>query len=189
MNARHASSLALPLIALALASCATNNKRASDTPPEPVLYEWHGDTLSGPVRVEIDLSEQVARIYIGGEYAGWTTVATGRKLHWTPTGSFRITEKIVDKHSTLYGQVVDANGNVVISDGDTRKHSPPPGGRFLHAPMPYWMRLTNWGIGMHAGPIPQPGSRASHGCIRLPKDFAPILFSRVSVGTPVRIRH
>jgi len=176
------------LVAVIFAGCASREP-VVEAPPEPVLYEWHGDALTGPARVVIDLSEQIARVYIGGEYAGWTTVATGRKLHWTPTGNFKITEKVVDKYSTLYGQIVDANGNVVISDADTRKHSAPPGGQFLHAPMPYWMRLTNWGIGMHAGPIPNPGSRASHGCIRLPKKFAPILFSRVKLGTPVKIIH
>lgn len=53
--------------------------------------------------------------------------------------------------------------------------------------MPYYMRLTGDGVGMHAGPIPNPGSRASHGCIRLPRAFAPILFASTSIGTPVKI--
>ena len=55
--------------------------------------------------------------------------------------------------------------------------------------MPYWMRLTSYGIGMHAGIIPKPGEAASHGCIRLPKELAPVLFESVNVGTPVTITH
>ena len=53
--------------------------------------------------------------------------------------------------------------------------------------MPFWMRLTGYGIGMHAGIIPEPGQPASHGCIRLPHNIAPLLFHAVKVGTPVTI--
>lgn len=53
--------------------------------------------------------------------------------------------------------------------------------------MPYWMRLTSYGVGMHAGDIPDPGLPASHGCIRLPKEMAQKLFEVVSVGTNVTI--
>ena len=51
--------------------------------------------------------------------------------------------------------------------------------------MPYFMRLTNDGVGLHAGMLP--GYAASHGCIRLPHAFAELLFSNVSVGTPVDV--
>ncbi len=60
-----------------------------------------------------------------------------------------------------------------------------PGEVYMPAPMPYWMRLTNYGIGMHVGNIPQPGEPASHGCIRMPEEFVPTLFNKVEVGTPV----
>ena len=104
----------------------------------------------------------------------------------TPQGSFRITEKIVDKHSNRYGWIEDEFGNVV--NGDAQPSTPVPAGcTYVAAPMPYWMRLTDWGIGMHAGLIPNPGSPASHGCIRLPKPFAPVLFQAVNVGTRVKI--
>jgi hypothetical protein len=53
--------------------------------------------------------------------------------------------------------------------------------------MPYWMRLTSYGIGMHGGLIPEPGKPASHGCIRLPKQFVPLLYEAVDIGTPVTI--
>jgi hypothetical protein len=49
------------------------------------------------------------------------------------------------------------------------------------------MRLTNDGVGMHIGLISKPGRRASHGCIRLPKQMAPILYEHTALGTPVKI--
>jgi len=156
-------------------------------PPEPTLYEWHGAGLTGPAKMIINISEQRAEVFIGGQFAGWATVATGKAGHDTPTGTFRITEKIVDKESSHYGWIVDEWGETIKIDADSRKDRPPLGGRFVHAPMPYWMRLTKWGIGIHAGHIPSPGDPASKGCIRLPKPFAPLFFDVVSVGTPVTI--
>jgi lipoprotein-anchoring transpeptidase ErfK/SrfK len=55
--------------------------------------------------------------------------------------------------------------------------------------MPYWMRLTGDGVGMHAGAIPQPGYPASHGCIRLPVVMAARLYDVVDVGTKVVVTH
>lgn len=63
----------------------------------------------------------------------------------------------------------------------------PAGGRFIGARMPYWMRITGYGVGMHAGPIPHPGSPASHGCIRLPSSMAETIFQNASVGSRVTI--
>jgi lipoprotein-anchoring transpeptidase ErfK/SrfK len=153
----------------------------------PLLYEWHTEGLFGEPSIIIDLESQRAEVYLGGQHAGWSVVATGKEGHGTPAGHYTILEKVVNKHSTLYGRIVDAAGNTVKGDADARRDSPPPGGRFLYSPMPYWMRLTWAGIGMHAGPIPRPGLPASHGCIRLPRAFAIELFHMVRIGTPVRI--
>lgn len=154
---------------------------------EPVLYEWNGAGLSGPARVVIDLTSQRADVTIGGQPAGWAVVATGKEGHGTPAGDYTILNKMADKHSNLYGVTEDADGNVVNGSADVRKDKPPAGGSFKFAPMPYWLRLTNTGIGMHAGYIPRPGEPASHGCIRMPPDFARLLFYSVEPGTPVQI--
>lgn len=179
----------LSFVATALLVGCAGSEPAPAEPTQPVLYEWHPEGLSGKTGVTIDLNRQIVTVTIGGQPAGWAYVATGKEGHGTPSGHYKITEKVVDKRSTLYGIIVDAEGNVVNGDADTRKHRPPAGGRFVHAPMPYWMRLTNYGIGMHAGHIPQPGEPASHGCIRLPENFAPLLFAVAPLGTPVRIIH
>jgi len=53
------------------------------------------------------------------------------------------------------------------------------------APMPYMERLTWDGIALHAGKLP--GYPASHGCIRLPFDFAKVLYDVTANGGTVVI--
>ncbi|HEY5770956.1 MAG TPA: L,D-transpeptidase family protein [Terrimicrobium sp.] len=171
--------------------CASTEESAVRPPQpvqaEPLLYEWNSTDLFGELSIIIDLRSQIAEVYSGGQRIGWSIVATGKEGFDTPGGEYTILEKVVEKYSTLYGKTVDAAGSTVRADADVRRHSPPEGGRFVFAPMPYWMRLTWRGIGMHAGPIPRPGNPASHGCIRLPRAFAIQLFDYVRIGTPVRI--
>ena len=151
-----------------------------------VLYSWNDDYGPGEVAMTIWLSEQIATVTRGGRPIAWTYVATGKEGHATRPGDYRITEKIQDKYSNRYGWTEDEFGNVV--NPDVHADDPVPAGEiYVAAPMPYWMRLTAYGIGMHAGIIPQPGDPASHGCIRLPHAFAPLLFESVREGTPVRI--
>ncbi len=150
---------------------------------------WSDRGSNAPLRITIKLSDQTAYFYRGGEKVGQSRVATGKQGHSTPLGSFTISEKVVDKRSTLYGRIYDAKGYLKIADADTRRHTVPEGGKFVGCPMPYWMRLTGSGIGMHVGPIPNPGAPASHGCIRMPREMAQSLFDKAPVGTKVTIVH
>ena len=163
-------------------------KSPSPHKAEHVLYQWYDDGGPGELKVRIDLSEQQAFYTRGGRDVGWSFVATGKEGYGTPAGTYRISEKIVDKYSNRYGWIEDEWGNVTNGDA-TPGTRVPPGERYVPAPMPFWMRITSYGIGMHAGVIPKPGETASHGCIRLPKDFAPVLFDHVRVGTQVTIVH
>jgi hypothetical protein len=176
----------------ALASCAGTKQHTTASTSHastPALYDWHGDSMSGPATINVVLSEQKAYIYRGGQPAGWTYLATGTPGYSTPTGSFSVLEKKSQKRSGTYGMIENASGQVIDSDAKAGRESIPPGGRFVGASMPYWMRLTGSGIGMHAGPIPQPGRPASHGCIRLPAPMAAKLYDVVSVGSKVVITH
>lgn len=170
--------------ALVFSSCAT-------APPVPkkasrIMYQWHDDGGPGELRVSISLSEQIATFYRGDREIGWSYVATGKEGRGTRPGSYNVTEKIADKHSNKYGWIENEIGEV--TDDDASPGDPlEPGERYMPAPMPYWMRLTSYGIGMHVGKIPQPGEPASHGCIRMPEEFVPTLFNEVKVGTPVKI--
>jgi len=149
------------------------------------LYEWSGDGRSVS-RVVINTNEQRARFYDGDEQIGWTTIASGVAKHPTPRGEFTILEKVKDKRSNLYGKIVNSKGGVINASA-TDKDRVPPGARFVGASMPNFMRMTYDGIGMHAGPIPRPGSPASHGCIRMPKQFAATVFNHISHGTAVTV--
>ena len=173
--------------AAALFSCAP-----LEPPPPPragqVLYHWNDDGGPGEVSVQINLTGQIATIFRGKREVGWCYVTTGRSGHGTPVGRFRITEKTADKISNRWGWQENEFGEVV--NPSVRYDKPvPEGATFRFAPMPYWMRLTDYGIGMHGGYIPNPGMPASAGCIRLPEEFAPMLFDVVKVGTPVTISH
>ena len=183
-----AAGFAILVGASVFSSCGVNQVKQPQLPPEPVLYGWHDDGGPGKVTVRISLPDQIAEYQRGGRPIGWSYVATGKEGHGTRAGTYRIMEKIEDKYSNKYGWIEDEFGNVV--DGDAKVGDRVPKGmKYVPAPMPFWMRLTSYGIGMHGGLIPEPGKPASHGCIRLPKDFVPIVFDAVDVGTPVVITH
>ncbi len=194
--------VALTLISLLVSACATaprtpymggrvNPNDVFAAGPREVsddISYWDGlRPGGGPVSITINLTEQRAYFFQGQRLAGVALVATGREGFGTPAGDYTIIEKLVEKSSNLYGTIVDANGITVKESADARKDPPPPGGRFIGAEMPYWMRLTNSGIGMHQGPIPVPGSPASHGCIRVSKLVVQDFFHNAPLGTPVRI--
>ncbi len=140
---------------------------------------------SSNTKVNIDLSMQRGFLLVNDQVAMDYRISSGRSSHKTPTGKFRITEKIKDKRSNLYGKILNSKGGVVRSGADSRKHKVPSGGKFLGASMPYWMRLTGSGIGMHKGNVTR--RYASHGCIRTHYSAIPIVYSKTKVGTPVTI--
>jgi len=145
---------------------------------------WDGDGVQGSPRVLISLSEQKAFFYKGSELVGVSAIATGREGFDTPIGKYKIIQKSKDHKSNLFGDYVDAYGNVIKKDVDTRKDKKPPGAIFDGAKMPYFMRITG-GVGMHEGFLP--GYPASHGCIRMPGFMAEAFFANVEKGTPVEI--
>ena len=174
----------LPLIAI-LPSCSLFPPKE---PPRAnqVLHDWRDDGGPGELSVEIDLASQLATYKRGDRPIGWSFVSTGKEGHSTKPGSYTVMEKMDLKHSNRYGWIADAAGKV--TNGDAKPTTPVPEGQFYHpAPMHYWMRITSYGVGLHAGEIPVPGEAASHGCIRLPRDFVPKLSEAVKVGTPVKV--
>jgi lipoprotein-anchoring transpeptidase ErfK/SrfK len=108
-------------------------------------------------RVVVDLATQMAYAYSGRELIGASTISSGNERHPTPIGIFPILEKKPMHRSKKYDD----------------------------APMPFMQRLDDYGIALHAGNLP--GRPASHGCVRLPSQFASKLFSATRVGTEVLI--
>ena len=119
-------------------------------------------TAEAGKKIVVDLSEQEAYAYENGRvlFHGW--VSTGKPGRRTPTGRFRVLEKELRHVSSKYPE--------------------PHGG----ARMDYMLRLTNYGIAMHLGYVPN--YPASHGCIRMENGFAQKMYNWASVGTPVIIR-
>jgi hypothetical protein len=182
----------LVLAAVSLASCNLFKKAPPPPPPEPVKEVWKypGEWTGGDkaiTQIVVNVDTQRATLYHNDEVVGWTYVASGITSFPTPTGDFTVLEKVKDKVSNLYGKGYDASGKLVNSDFKNGRDVLPAGGKFVAAPMKYFMRLTNDGVGMHIGLISKPGRRASHGCIRLPSKMAPILYEHTALGTPVKI--
>jgi lipoprotein-anchoring transpeptidase ErfK/SrfK len=148
-------------------------------------YTWNPEADEPITKIVVNLGKQRVYVYQDGHLAGESPTTTGKKGYDTPTGHYTILVKDIDHKSNLYGVFLDANG--VVIDGNAKVgQAPPAGAVYDSADMPYYMRLRDDGVGLHAGYIPGNGP-ASHGCIRLPPAFAELLFSNVSEGTPVDV--
>ena len=110
-------------------------------------------------------------------------ISSGRPGHLTPTGSFTVLEKDQSHFSTLYGVMKDASGKVIDWNADSDMPVP-DGGKFVPAPMEYFLRFDG-ANGLHVGILP--GYAASHGCVRLPRSKSDPVFNTAVVGTPVHI--
>ena len=140
-------------------------------------------SLRAETSVEIDLQEQMAYLLRDGRPVLASPISSGRYGHLTKTGSFKVLEKERNHYSSMYGKIVDARGNTVVADADADMPVP-RGGKFIPAPMHYFMRFTG-ADGMHAGYLP--GYPASHGCVRMPEQLAIAFFNSVNVDTPVTV--
>lgn len=137
------------------------------------------------VHVTVSLSRQRVYLYYGNDVVIDSPISSGKPGHSTPTGTFPIIEKQAAHFSNIYGNFVDKDHRVVRSGVSERIDTAPSGTHFEGAPMRWFMRLTNGGVGMHIGILP--GYAASHGCVRLPSAIAPLIYERVKVGTVVRV--
>jgi lipoprotein-anchoring transpeptidase ErfK/SrfK len=150
--------------------------------------ELYAQTNAGNSQLILDTSKQRAKLLNGDQVVMDYPISSGRRSHPTPKGRFAILEKIVDKSSNRYGRIYDADGKVVNSDGDAFTDTIPEGGKFVGAPMKYWMRLTWDGVGHHIGPIPSSRGAVSHGCIRGYYKAMPEIYAKVKVGTVVTVQ-
>lgn len=152
---------------------------------------FHDDELISRANQEnahivISLFHQRGRLYVEDKVAADWPVSTGVEGRATTPGEYKVLEKKKDHASGRFGSILDSNGNTLVSDADSRTHTVPEGGKWVGSPMPNWMRLTDYGMGMHTG-IVSPGTRLSHGCIRMPEYMAFRLFYLVEVGFPVTV--
>lgn len=200
-------------IALVFPSCANMQQKATTdangnpiNPHPPGTYEhfkaepsypktfnvWKNDELLSRTNennshIRINLAKQRGVLLNEGEVVMDYPICSGVPSRPTPKGTFYILEKIVDKSSNKYGRIYDAEGTLVNGDADATLDPIPEGGKFVGAPMRYWMRLTNDGVGHHIGPLPGSRRPASHACVRGPSKTMPVVYSKVKVGTRVDI--
>jgi lipoprotein-anchoring transpeptidase ErfK/SrfK len=121
-------------------------------------YAWWPDKeTSGTITIHIDTSTQEVEVYRNGAIIGWAIVSTGKRGKKTPPGTYRI----LAKHE-LYRSASYAGTS-----------------------MPYTQLLTDDGIAIHGGLVPN--YPASHGCIRLPIEFAKLLYAVTDTETRVEI--
>ncbi len=113
--------------------------------------------LERPLFAVVSIADQSVSIYNHQGLVTRSAVSTGMAGHATPKGVFTIIGRERMHASNIYSG----------------------------APMPFMQRLTWSGIAMHLGVVP--GHPASHGCIRLPADFAAKLWGMTRIGERVVI--
>ena len=152
--------------------------------PTPMPGWWDDSGASGEPRIVVHMAEQKAFFYKGKRLVGESTVSTGKKGFSTPVGHYSVVSKDKNHFSSEFGDYVDRDGNVLVSNIDVRKDRCPKGGHFDPAKMPYCMHF-NGGYAMHQGYCPP--FAASHGCIRVPEGMAEKFYNNAPVGTPITV--
>ena len=108
-----------------------------------------------PVMAIISLQRQRITIYDADGWILRAPVSSGQRGRETPAGIFSVIQKEAEHYSNLYDDAF----------------------------MPNMQRLTWSGIALHGGVVP--GYPASHGCVRMPYEFAERLFDLTRTGMRV----
>ena len=108
-----------------------------------------------PIMAIVSLSNQRVTIYDADGWILRAPVSSGQTGYETPAGVYSVIQKEEEHYSNLYDD----------------------------ASMPFMQRITWSGIALHAGPLP--GYPASHGCVRMPYEFAQRLFDMTKIGMRV----
>jgi hypothetical protein len=112
-------------------------------------------TVGEPIMAIVSLRSQRITVY---DAKGWilrAPVSSGKTGHETPAGIFSVIQKRAEHYSNLYDD----------------------------AHMPHMQRITWSGIALHGGLLP--GYPTSHGCVRMPFEFAARLFDATWMGMRV----
>src|SRR3954451_8799750 len=150
---------ALPVIVMLTAIAGVNspNATAREARPASPTKVTAARQAGEPILAIVSIKTQQVTFY---DSEGWilrATVSTGVEGRETPAGVFAVLEKDKDHRSTMYDD----------------------------AWMPNMQRITWNGLALHGGPLP--GYAASHGCVRMPYDFAEKLFDKTRIGMRVII--
>ncbi len=145
------------LAAMAALTALTVDAEARQARPAPPTEATAPRDAGDPIMAIVSIKSQQVTFYDADGWILRAPVSTGTTGRETPAGVFAVLEKDKDHHSSLYDD----------------------------ASMPNMQRITWNGIALHGGPLP--GYAASHGCVRMPYDFAEKLFDRTWIGMRVII--
>jgi hypothetical protein len=145
---------------LAIASWAAvivmgDHAGAANSRNERAVVSVEQRAAGAPIMAVVSLRSQQITVYDANGWILRAPVSSGQKGRDTPAGIFSVIEKQAEHYSNLYDD----------------------------AYMPHMQRITWSGIALHGGPLP--GYAASHGCIRMPYDFAARLFDETRLGMRV----
>jgi hypothetical protein len=149
-------------LTFAVAGCAALLLTGSDGPVRAQSgrvgprYETVQSRPAGtPLMAIVALRNQRITIYDTNGWIMRAPISSGQTGYETPAGIYSVIQKEAEHYSNLYDD----------------------------ASMPFMQRITWSGIALHAGVLP--GHAASHGCVRMPYEFAKQLFDMTKLGMRV----
>ena len=143
------------VIAVFTALIATGNEAGARGGNEGKTESVVSRPAGEPVMAVVSLHNQRITIYDANGWILRAPVSSGQRGRETPAGIFSIIQKEAEHYSNLYDDAF----------------------------MPHMQRITWSGIALHGGALP--GYPASHGCVRMPFDFAARLFDLTQLGLRV----
>ncbi|MEB3361532.1 MAG: L,D-transpeptidase family protein [Synechococcaceae cyanobacterium] len=165
-SATAAESLGSPMGALP--STVLPSEGISDPPP-----------INSTSQIVLELGRRRISLLDNGKVMGSWPVAIGDPATPTPTGSFRVLNKVVNPQyqSTKSGNVNATVGpNGPLGDRWIGFHFQGPNQFGIHGTPSAWA----WAV--------QQGAAVTQGCVRMLGDHVRALFDRVAIGTPVIVR-
>jgi len=182
--------LFIPALLAFLSSCAVIEPEqiVKKGPSFTVNEELYAEASASETSVKISIWDQKAWLLNDqGEVLLSTDVSTGIDGRETPARTYTVLKKNEGKRSNRYGKYVDKDTKEVVVERAWEHTGPKPKGTVYQGIlMPYWMRLTWYGIGMHVGKFDK-RVRSSFGCIRVFEEAQPYIYKKTKVGTKVQI--
>jgi hypothetical protein len=156
MNVGHGMRLRRACLAVAgLAALIADHAGAASGRSQRAVEIVQSREPGEPMIAVVSLRSQRIVVYDAHGWIVRAPVSSGQKGRETPAGIFSVIQKNAEHYSNLYDD----------------------------AYMPHMQRITWSGIALHGGVLP--GYPASHGCVRMPFDFAERLFDVTRLGMRV----
>jgi len=145
----------LAIAGLIALAAAEDHAGATERRGERPVESIESRAAGEPMLAIVSLQNQRITVYDANGWILRAPVSSGQRGRETPARVFSVIQKEADHYSNIYDDAF----------------------------MPHMQRITWSGIALHGGQLP--GYPASHGCVRLPFDFAARLFDVTRLGLRV----